>query len=90
MLLSYLVLDIAFLHLSPLNKSIYLLHGMYMLLVHINIRPSMGLPEEIAEAVCYFASDASAYTTGQILTVSGGFGLATPLYGDLAKKENRR
>ena len=37
----------------------------------------MGLPEEIAEAVCYFASDASAYTTGQILTVSGGFGLAT-------------
>ena len=50
----------------------------------------MGLPEEIAEAVCYFASDASAYTTGQILTVSGGFGLATPVYGDLANKNNRR
>ena len=43
----------------------------------------MGQPEEIAEAVCYFASDDSAYTTGQILTVSGGFGLATPVYGDL-------
>ena len=50
----------------------------------------MGLPEEIAEAVCYFASDAAAYTTGQILTVSGGFGLATPVYGDLANKSNRR
>ena len=50
----------------------------------------IGLPEEIAEAVCYFASDASAYTTGQILTVSGGFGLATPVYGDLASKKNRR
>ena len=50
----------------------------------------MGLPEEIAEAVCYFASDASAYTTGQILTVSGGFGLATPVYGDLASKTHRR
>ena len=50
----------------------------------------MGLPEEIAEAVCYFASDASAYTTGQILTVSGGFGLATPVYGDLANKSSRR
>lgn len=50
----------------------------------------MGLPEEIAEAVCYFASDASAYTTGQILTVSGGFGLATPVYGDLASKTFRR
>ena len=50
----------------------------------------MGLPEEIAEAVCYFASDAAAYTTGQILTLSGGFGLATPVYGDLASKSHRR
>ena len=50
----------------------------------------MGLLEEIAEAVCYFAGDDSAYTTGQILTVSGGFGLATPVYGDLADKTNRR
>ena len=50
----------------------------------------MGLPEEIAEAVVYFASSDSAYTTGQILTVSGGFGLATPVYGDLSNKTNRR
>ena len=50
----------------------------------------MGLPEEIAEAVVYFASDASAYTTGQILTISGGFGLATPVYGDLSDKASRR
>ena len=46
----------------------------------------MGLPEEIAEAVVYFASDACSYTTGQILTVSGGFGLPTPVYSDLATK----
>ena len=50
----------------------------------------IGLPEEIAEAVCYFASDASAYTTGQILTVSGGFGLASPLYGDFIQSNNKR
>lgn len=50
----------------------------------------MGKPEEIAAAVVYFASDESTYTTGQILTVSGGFGLATPLYGDLSNKSNRR
>ena len=50
----------------------------------------IGLPEEIADAVVYFASDESAYTTGQILTLSGGFGLATPVYGDLAGKTNRR
>lgn len=43
----------------------------------------MGLPEEIAAAVVYFASDESAYTTGQCLSVSGGFGLATPLYADM-------
>lgn len=46
----------------------------------------MGLPEEIAAAVVYFASDEAAYTTGQILTVSGGFGLATPVYSDLSDK----
>ena len=50
----------------------------------------MGLPEEIAAAVVYLASDEAAYTTGQILTVSGGFGLATPVYGDLADSHARR
>jgi len=50
----------------------------------------IGLPEEIADAVVYFASDESAYTTGQILTVSGGFGLSTPVYGDLVNKAIRR
>ena len=50
----------------------------------------MGLPEEIAAAVVYLASDEAAYTTGQILTVSGGFGLATPVYGDLSGRSFRR
>ena len=50
----------------------------------------IGLPEEIAAAVVHFASDESAYTTGQILSVSGGFGLATPLYGDLSGKTRQR
>lgn len=44
----------------------------------------------MASAVVYFASDESAYTTGQILSVSGGFGLATPIYGDLSDKSKRR
>lgn len=50
----------------------------------------IGLPEEIAAAVVYLASEESAYTTGQILSVSGGFGLATPVYADLSRKDNRR
>lgn len=50
----------------------------------------MGLPEEIAAAVAYFASDDSAFTTGQILSVSGGFGLATPVFGDLSEAAEKR
>lgn len=50
----------------------------------------MGTPEEIAEAVVYFASEESRYTTGQILSVSGGFGLGTPLYADLAGQNGQR
>ena len=50
----------------------------------------IGLPEEIAAAVVYLASNESAYTTGQILTISGGFGLPTPVYGDLASETGKR
>lgn len=42
----------------------------------------MADPEHIAAAVVYFLADESAATTGQLLEVSGGFGLATPIYAD--------
>ncbi len=50
----------------------------------------MGKPEEIAAAVVYFASDESSYTTGQILEVSGGFGLPTPVFGDMIELKTNR
>ena len=50
----------------------------------------MGLPEEIAAAVVYLAGAESAYATGQILTLSGGFGLATPVYAALSGSNARR
>lgn len=43
----------------------------------------MGKAEEIANAVIYFASDESLYTTGQVLVIAGGFGLGTPLLNDV-------
>lgn len=58
-------------------------------LKHTPIR-RMGTPEEIAGAIAYFASDDSAYTTGQIVDVSGGFGLPTPVYGDMIMMAKKR
>lgn len=40
----------------------------------------MASPEEIAAAALYFASEESAYTTGQILAVNGGYGQVAPTY----------
>lgn len=56
---------------------------------HVPLR-RMAKPEEIAAAVVYLAGDESAYTTGQFLTVSGGFGLATPLYADQSVRSGER
>lgn len=50
----------------------------------------MGTPEEIAHAVVYFLSDESAFTTGQILAVTGGFGMPTPVFADLADSASKR
>jgi len=36
----------------------------------------LGTPEEIAEAVAFFASPAAGFITGQVLSVSGGLTMA--------------
>jgi NAD(P)-dependent dehydrogenase (short-subunit alcohol dehydrogenase family) len=33
-----------------------------------------GLPEEVARALLFLASDQSAYVTGQVIRVDGGMG----------------
>lgn len=36
--------------------------------------PRMGLPEEVADTLCWLASDAAGYVTGQVIRVDGGIG----------------
>lgn len=43
-----------------------------------------GKPEDIANAILFFASDDSSYLTGEILEVAGGFGKFTPMYSDFS------
>lgn len=40
----------------------------------------LGEPEDVANAVLFYASDMSAYVTGGVMECSGGSGLGTPLY----------
>ena len=39
-----------------------------------------GQPEDIANAVLFFASDMSSFITGETMPVAGGFGLPSPMY----------
>ena len=41
-------------------------------LVNIPLKRA-GLPADVANAVCFFCSDESAYVTGQVMNVCGGF-----------------
>lgn len=42
----------------------------------------LGKPEDQAKAIMFFATDDSEWVTGQILEVSGGYGLGAPSWGD--------
>lgn len=56
-------------------------------LAHLSEHGGLGLPEDIGRAVVYFASDYSAWVTGQTLGVCGGSSLPRPSgdFGDIAR-----
>ncbi len=41
------------------------------MLPHIPMK-RLGMPEDLAEAICFLASEESGYLTGQVLSISGG------------------
>ena len=47
-------------------------------------------PEDIANAVAFLASDEARFITGELLPVCGGFGLPTPIYGDVMNGDSSR
>lgn len=50
----------------------------------------VGEVADIANAVLFFASDDSSYITGHILDIAGGFGIPTPIYGDMIELKTKR
>lgn len=46
----------------------------------------IGKPEDIANAVLYYASDDSSFVTGMIHEVAGGFALGTPQYAEYSSR----
>ncbi len=47
----------------------------------------LGNPQEVADGCLYFAADLSAYTTGQILVIGGGYDTSTRSLFDIEFKE---
>ena len=57
----------------------------YSLYLEHVMLPRLGRPEDIADAAVFLASDESAYITGQVLSVDGGYTSVAPHLGRIRK-----
>ncbi|MGB9619792.1 MAG: SDR family NAD(P)-dependent oxidoreductase, partial [Armatimonadota bacterium] len=58
---------------TDINRHILAEPGARQAIIEATPLKALGLPEHVAEAVIYFASDQSGWTTGALLPVDGGF-----------------
>ena len=58
---------------TDINREVLAQEGAEAAIVGATPLKSLGLPDHVAQAVVYFASDESAWTTGALLPVDGGF-----------------
>jgi NAD(P)-dependent dehydrogenase (short-subunit alcohol dehydrogenase family) len=68
--------------LSPLAREMMTGDQIDMIQRHV-ILPRASVPEDIAGAVLFLASDASSFVTGQIISVDGGITTHTPYFADV-------
>jgi len=57
-----------------------------MMLRH-HLTPRLGLPDDIAQAVLFLASDRSGFITGQVISVDGGLLAHAPYWADVAEMQ---
>ena len=58
-------------------------------LKHVPLK-RVATPDDIANLAVFLASDQSSFITGELIPVAGGFGLPTPIYGDVMEDASRR
>lgn len=66
---------------TPVTRAYYAGELGDMMLSH-HLTPRLGVPEDIAHAVVYLASDEAAFVTGQVFNVDGGLLSHQPYHAD--------
>jgi len=64
---------------TPANAARHSGGRMREVMLRQHLTPRLGVPDDVAAAVCWLASDASAFVTGTVIRVDGGFTAHSPV-----------